>query len=66
MIILYSNDCPRCKVLKQKLDTKGINYTINSNVDEMLSKGFTSVPMLEVNGIIYDFKAANNWIEEFE
>ena len=28
----------------------------------MLEKGFTTVPMLEVNGTVMDFKEANDWI----
>ena len=32
-IILYSNNCPRCKILKKKLDDNKINYEIIDNVD---------------------------------
>lgn len=62
MITLYSTDCPRCRVLKKKMDTAGIKYEINSNVDEMLQKGMTSVPMLEVDNVLFDFKGAVDWI----
>lgn len=64
MIILYSTDCPRCKVLEKKLDQKEIEYSINSNVDEMLSKGFMEAPILEVDGVDMNFMEANNWIKE--
>lgn len=62
MITLYSTDCPRCRVLKKKMDTAGIKYEINSNVDEMLQKGMTSAPMLEVDNVLFDFKGAVDWI----
>lgn len=62
MITLYSTDCPRCRVLKKKMDTAGVKYEINSNVDEMLQKGMTSVPMLEVDNVLFDFKGAVDWI----
>lgn len=62
MITLYSTDCPRCRVLKKKMDTAGIKYEINSNVDEMLQKGMTSVPMLKVDNVLFDFKGAVDWI----
>lgn len=40
MITLYSTNCPRCMVLEKKLAAAGIEYTINNDVDEMLSLGF--------------------------
>lgn len=32
-ITLYSTGCPKCKVLKKKLEEKGIKYTENNSVD---------------------------------
>lgn len=40
-VILYSTGCPRCSVLKKKLEEKGINYTENNSVDEMLALGIS-------------------------
>ncbi len=65
-IILYSNNCPRCKVLKTKLEQKNINFEENNNVELMTKKGFTTVPVLEVNGMIYNFKDAVEWIKEYD
>ena len=62
MIVLYSTGCPKCKILKKKLDAKGINYMENNNVDEMLTKGITQVPALAVNEDIFDFSKANEWV----
>ena len=28
-VVLYSTGCPKCKVLKKKLDAKDIKYTLN-------------------------------------
>ena len=64
MIILYSTGCPKCKVLEQKMDIKNIKYEKITDIDIMTKKGFMSVPMLDVNGKIMDFKTANNWINE--
>ena len=33
MPTLYSTGCPKCQVLKKKLDTAGINYTIESDIE---------------------------------
>lgn len=61
-IILYSNNCPRCKILKKKLDDNKINYEIIDNVDTMIDKGLSTVPVLEINGKMLDFKEAVEWI----
>lgn len=61
-IILYEHGCPRCKVLKAKLDQKGIQYKTVNDVEAMKAKGFNEAPKLEVDGAIYDFKEAVVWI----
>ena len=63
-VILYSTHCPKCKVLETKLKQSNILYEEVNDSDLMLSKGFTSVPKLEVDGVVYDFKEAVNWIKE--
>ena len=63
-IILYSNNCPRCKILKTKLEQSNIYFEENNDVELMTQKGFTTVPMLEVDGVIMDFKTAVDWIKE--
>ena len=63
-IILYEHGCPRCKVLKSKLDQKGIKYEDISEVEVMKSKGFQEAPKLDVNGVVMDFKEAVKWIGE--
>jgi len=62
MITLYSNDCPKCKILKLKLDSKNIQYELCSDIDIMVSKGFQSMPMLEVENTIMDFNEAVKWV----
>lgn len=64
MIILYSTGCPKCQVLKSKLDSKNISYELFDNKDKMIDKGFTNVPILEVDGEIMDFKRAVEWINK--
>ena len=64
MVILYSTGCPKCQVLKSKLDSKNISYELFDNKDKMIDKGFTNVPILEVDGDIMDFKRAVEWINK--
>lgn len=54
-IILYSTGCPKCMVLKKKLDSAGISYTEVNDVNAMTALGFMSAPMLKVNGKIYSY-----------
>ena len=64
-VILYEHGCPRCKVLKMKLDQKGIGYETVSDVEEMKARGFKEAPKLELeDGTVMDFKEAVDWIKE--
>ena len=65
-IILFSTKCPRCVVLEKKLKQKGIDYNEVNDVSIMEGKGFLSVPILEVDGKIMDFKEANDWINKLD
>ena len=62
MVILYSTNCPKCQVLKKKLDSKSIQYTVETSVDTMLYLGITQVPVLSVDGGLLSFTQANEWI----
>lgn len=62
MVVLYSTGCPKCKVLKQKLDSKSIKYTEENSVDKMLAMGITQVPVLAVNEELLTFQQANEWV----
>lgn len=65
-VILYSTGCPKCSVLKRKLDEKGIVYSENNNVDEMLAMGITEAPMLQADGVLMDFVTAAKLINEYK
>ena len=64
MIKLYSNDCPKCKILKRKLDEANIEYEEISDETIMLDKGFLYVPVLELEGKTMNYAEAFKWIEE--
>lgn len=63
-IILYSTGCPKCSVLKKKLDATNIQYTINNSIDDMTNLGISQVPVLSVDGVLLDFANANQWINQ--
>ena len=62
MVILHSTNCPKCQVLKKKLDSKSVQYTVETSVDAMLSLGITQVPVLSVDGRLLSFAQANEWV----
>ena len=62
MIIMYTTHCPQCKVLEKMLNDKKIEYTQITDIDVMKSKGIQSVPYLEVEGVLKNFKEAMEWI----
>lgn len=61
-MILYSTGCPKCNVIKKKLALKNIQYEEITDENIIREKGFQSVPILEVDGKIYEFSEANQYI----
>lgn len=62
MIIMYTTHCPQCKVLEKMLNDKKIEYTQITDINIMKSKGIQSVPYLEVEGELKNFKESMEWI----
>ena len=66
-VILYTTNCPKCKVLEKKLEDKNIDFEIVDNVDKVLEIadkfGIMSAPILSVDGNIMEFNKAINWTE---
>lgn len=65
-ITLYTSNCPKCKILKAKLDNKKINYNICDDTKVMTEKGITSLPALEIDGEMKTFRFAVDWVNEQE
>ena len=68
MIDLYSTNCPKCQVLKKKLDEAKIEYTLHEDKDEVVAKGrelkIMGAPFMVVDGKPYTFTEANKFISE--
>jgi len=60
--ILYSNDCPKCKVLKRKLDDLKIDYEVIDDVKFMEILGIQSLPMLQVCDKRFSFAEAVRYL----
>ena len=67
MTVFSSSTCPKCKVLKMKLDKAGIEYTVNENMDDAIALGLKSFPYIQFeNGKLLDFSASIAWVKDME
>lgn len=68
MITVYSTNppCPKCKVLKKKLDDAGIEYEVVDDVGKIIEKGYGNryMPLVEADGQIMDFAASIKFVNE--
>lgn len=67
MTVFSSSTCPKCKVLKIKLDKAGLVYEVNENLEDMKELGIKSLPVLQLsNGELLDFGAAIAFARDME
>jgi len=68
MNILYTTHCPRCEVLKKKLQQKNIDFIEETDMNKMLNLNIKTAPMLQIeeNTTLLDFSAALKWINDLE
>ena len=65
-IIFFFFFCPRCQVLKKNMDSLGIEYDLNNDIEEMMLWGVQTVPMLRIEKQLLDFSQAVKWLKEYE
>lgn len=63
---LFSNNCPKCIILKSKLDDKGLEYEKSDNMQELIDLGFKTVPVLEVDGEYMEFSKAVQYVNNIK
>lgn len=61
-MILYSNNCPRCKILKTQLEDADIPFEVSSDFKKVIDAGLRTAPVLEVNGQMLTFDMAIKYI----
>lgn len=68
MITVYTKEnCPKCKILKQKLKQKGVEYKEESNVDLLLAMGIDFLPVLQVDDEpLLNYKQAVEYVNSLE
>lgn len=66
-IILYTKPgCPKCAVLRKKLNTQNVFYKEISSIEEMIAMGFKSAPVLVVDGEKMDYLEAIKWVNSYK
>lgn len=65
MVELYTiPGCPKCKIIKTKLNMKKISFVYHENSDLIKELGFMSAPILKVGDKYLKFEEANTWINQ--
>ena len=63
-IILYTVDCPKCKVLEKKLNNANISFEVCKDTKLMAERNISKLAMLEVDGEMLTFKEAVDMINK--
>ena len=63
-IILYSTDCPKCRVLEAALKKKGASFEKCNDVQTMIDLGFMEAPVLRVDEKVLSYKEAMKFVME--
>ena len=63
-IILYTVDCPKCKVLEKKLNNANISFEVCKDTKLMAERNISKLPMLEVDEKMLTFKEAVDMINK--
>ena len=67
-VILYSSNCPKCKVLEAKLNQKNIVFEVKNSEEDfqkLFNEGFREMPVLEVDNTKYTFMDAIKVVNEY-
>lgn len=65
-IILYTTNCPQCRMLEAALKNKGMQFEIVYGEDPIRERGFNSAPILEHNGTVMSFADAVRWVNSIK
>ena len=60
---LYTNGTVNCMALENALKEKGIDYTVNNDIEEMKDKAILACPALEVNGKLLKYVEAMDYVK---
>lgn len=64
MVTLYSTGCPKCSVIKKKLEQSNIQFDVCTDVEKMQALGINQLPVLSVDNKLLNFAEAIKWVGE--
>jgi glutaredoxin len=62
-ITLYSNGCPKCKILKERLYKQKIEYEEKYDTEFLEQNNIFSFPAMKIDEEIFNFYEAINWLK---
>ena len=69
-IVLYTTDCPQCRVLESLLTSKGLQHQLVTDFIEInrvaAAAGLSSVPIMKLDGMIMSYPQAIRWVNEYQ
>lgn len=66
-MILYTIDCPACKVLEKKLITKNIPFNVCKDITEFERLKITTFPVLQIDeNSLLQYSEAVKWVNNYE
>lgn len=65
MITIFTTEtCPKCRILKKKLEDKCLEYTEVTDEEKLRQMDILSVPVMTVDGERMDFAEAIKYVNE--
>ena len=65
MVTIYTqNTCPKCGVLKKKLDLKNIEYSECQDIKTMEELAIAETPVLQVDDTFLIYSEAVKWVNK--
>ena len=62
-MIIYSSNCPKCIVLKKKLEQKNITFTESNDFQKLLDANIKTLPVLEIDNQLLTFNDAIQYVD---
>ncbi|MDD4516353.1 hypothetical protein [Massilibacteroides sp.] len=66
LVTIYTQkNCPKCDVLKKKMEQKGIKFKEETDLPTLVALGVVYTPMLKINEVtpLLSFADARKWVD---
>ena len=62
VVLYHQHGCGMCRAIEMMLNKKGIEYESVTDIDEMMRRGVTSTPTMDVDGERFVKAQCRDWI----